>query len=346
MSLTAVSLFAGVGGFDLAMERNGIDVVAAVEIDEKARAVLARQFPNTRLFADVTKVSSNELRDAGFVPDRGIITGGFPCQDLSVAGRRAGLAGERSGLFWHIIRLVDELHPRWIVLENVPGLLSSEGGRDMGIVLGALGECGYGVSYRVLDAQHFGVPQRRRRVFIVAGRRAGAADSAGPVQVLLESEGSSGNPAACRTAGQEPAGTAGNGFAGRRIVNALTRDGLGGGGPDDNLAQAGHLIPQQPSIQVAIQAASEQSLESISSSSKDATREREREREREIPAASKQQQYAISGKHHNDRDGAKDGPRYRISGDNVMNTISASIYHHGTVVNQDLMSGHLVIVDE
>lgn len=112
------------------------------------------------------------------------------------------------------------------------------------------------------------------------------------------------------------------------------------GGPDDNLAQAGHLIPQQPSTLVAIQAASEQSLESISSSSKNATRERE------ISAASKQQQDAISGEHHNYRDGDKDGPRYRISGDNVMNTISASIYHHGTVVNQDLMSGHLVIVDE
>jgi DNA (cytosine-5)-methyltransferase 1 len=292
VSLTAVSLFAGVGGFDLAMERNGIDVVAAVEIDEKARAVLARRFPNTRLFADVTKVSSNELRDAGFVPDRGIITGGFPCQDLSVAGRRAGLAGERSGLFWHIIRLVDELHPRWIVLENVPGLLSSEGGRDMGIVIGALGDSGYGVSYRVLDAQHFGVPQRRRRVFIVAGRRAGAADSTGPVQILLEPEGSARNLAKGRTEGQEPAGTAGDGFAGRRIVNALTRDGLGGGGPDDNLAQAGHLIPQQPLTPVAIQAASEQSLESISSSSKNATRERERERSPLLASSSRMQSVA------------------------------------------------------
>lgn len=230
VTLTAVSLFAGVGGFDLAMQRNGINVVAAVEIDEKARAVLARRFPDTRLFPDVTKVSAHDLRDAGFVPDRGIITGGFPCQDLSVAGRRKGLAGERSGLFWHIIRLVDELHPRWIVLENVPGLLSSEGGRDMGIVIGALGDSGYGVAYRVLDAQHFGVPQRRRRVFIVAGRRSGAADSTGPVQILLEPEGSSGNLAKGRTEGQEPAGTAGDGFAGRRIVNALTRDGLGGGG--------------------------------------------------------------------------------------------------------------------
>lgn len=115
-----------------------------------------------------------------------------------------------------------------------------------------------------------------------------------------------------------------------------------GGGPDDNLAQAGHLIPQRPSTPVAIQVDSEPSRESISSSYKNATRERERE----ISAAGKQQQDAISGEHDNYRDGAKDGPRYRISGDNVMNTISASIYHHGTVVNQDLMSGHLVIVDE
>ena len=224
MTLTAVSLFAGVGGFDLAMQRNGINVVAAVEIDDKARAVLARRFPDTQLFPDVTKVSAHDLRNAGFVPDRGIITGGFPCQDLSVAGRRQGLAGERSGLFWHIIRLVDELHPRWIVLENVPGLLSSEGGRDMGIVLGALGDSGYGVAYRVLDAQHFGVPQRRRRVFIVAGRRAGAADSRGPVQVLLEPEGSAGNPAKGRTAGQEPAGTAGNSFAGRSWAGSASRE--------------------------------------------------------------------------------------------------------------------------
>ena len=234
MTLTAVSLFAGVGGFDLAMQRNGIVVVAAVEIDDKARAVLARRFPDTRLFPDVTKVTAHDLRDAGFVPDRGIITGGFPCQDLSVAGRRKGLAGERSGLFWHIIRLVDELHPRWIVLENVPGLLSSEGGRDMGIVLGALGDSGYGVAYRVLDAQHFGVPQRRRRVFIVAGRRAGAADSTGPVQVLLEPEGSAGNPA--------------KGEPSRSIITSALTGGLGSGGPDAAHACAGWLIPVNPDV--------------------------------------------------------------------------------------------------
>ena len=97
----------------------------------------------------------------------GIITGGFPCQDLSVAGKRAGLGGARSGLFWEICRLLDETRAQNFILENVPGLLSSNQGADMAVVLEALVERGYRIAYRVLDAQHFGVPQRRRRVFIV-----------------------------------------------------------------------------------------------------------------------------------------------------------------------------------
>jgi hypothetical protein len=123
--LTAVSLFAGIGGFDLALERAGADAKAAVEINGECRGVLARHFPQTALFGDVTEVTGEQLRAAGFVPGRGIITGGFPCQDLSVAGRRAGLGGARSGLFWEIMRLADELRPRWLLLENVPGLLSA-----------------------------------------------------------------------------------------------------------------------------------------------------------------------------------------------------------------------------
>jgi DNA (cytosine-5)-methyltransferase 1 len=156
-----------VGGFDLALERAGVEVKAMVEWDKNAQGVLRHRFPNVALFGDVQEVTGDDLRGAGFVPERGIITGGFPCQDLSVAGKRAGLAGERSGLFWEIIRLIDDLRPKWVILENVPGLLSSNGGRDMGTVIGTLAECGYGVAYRVLDAQYFGVPQRRRRVFIV-----------------------------------------------------------------------------------------------------------------------------------------------------------------------------------
>ena len=165
--ITAVSLFAGVGGFDLALERAGVKVVASVEWDKKAQDVLRRHFPESTIFGDISGVTGEQLIAAGFEPRNGIITGGFPCQDLSVAGRRAGLGGSRSGLFWEICRLLDETRAQNFILENVPGLLSSNEGADMAVVLEALVERGYRIAYRVLDAKHFGVPQRRRRVFIV-----------------------------------------------------------------------------------------------------------------------------------------------------------------------------------
>ena len=170
--MKAVSLFAGVGGFDLALERNGAQVVATCEIDKHAQKILTRHFPKAKLFSDVTQLTGQELFDAGFTSD-GIIVGGFPCQDVSVAGKRAGLSDSngnatRSGLFWEVVRLLEETKAQHFILENVPGLLSSNEGRDFGIVLNALVELGYGVSWRILDAQFFGVPQRRRRVFIGA----------------------------------------------------------------------------------------------------------------------------------------------------------------------------------
>jgi len=183
--MKAVSLFAGVGGFDLALTRNGAEVVASVEIDKNARKVLANRFPNTTHLEDVKNVTGQQLFDLGFNSD-GIIVGGFPCQDLSVAGKRRGLAGERSGLFFEVVRLLDETKAKWFILENVPGLLSSNGGRDLGIVIGALAELGYGVAYRILDAQYFGVPQRRRRIFIVGCL---GDDGRTPAQILAISEG-------------------------------------------------------------------------------------------------------------------------------------------------------------
>jgi DNA (cytosine-5)-methyltransferase 1 len=188
--LTAVSLFAGVGGFDLALERSGVKVVASVEIDTKASAILAKQFPNAKLFNDIKGVTGEQLINAGFDPENGIITGGFPCQDLSVAGKRAGLDGNRSGLFYEIVRLLDETKAKYFILENVVGLLSSNSGADMGAVIGALVKRRYGVAYRVLDAQHFGVPQRRRRVFIV-----GCAGDSGrtPAEILALTESSIGH---------------------------------------------------------------------------------------------------------------------------------------------------------
>jgi DNA (cytosine-5)-methyltransferase 1 len=186
---TAISLFAGVGGFDLALERNGVKVVASVEIDKKAQEVLKKHFPQSTIFGDITGVTGEQLIAAGFEPSNGIITGGFPCQDLSVAGKRAGLGGARSGLFWEICRLLDETRAQNFILENVPGLLSSNQGADMAVVLEALVERGYRIAYRVLDAQHFGVPQRRRRVFIV-----GCLGDTGrsPEEILAIAEGRAG----------------------------------------------------------------------------------------------------------------------------------------------------------
>ena len=206
--MNAVSLFAGVGGFDLALERNGIEVVAAVEIDANARGVLKHRFPKTTLFNDVCEVTGEQLIAAGFDPRDGIIVGGFPCQDLSVAGKRAGLAGKRSGLFWEICRLLDETRAQTFILENVPGLLSSNNGRDMATVVQALVERRYRIGWRVLDAQFFGVPQRRRRVFIV-----GSLGNTGrsPEEILAIGEGRAGYIEASEQKGKDIAGTTSDG---------------------------------------------------------------------------------------------------------------------------------------
>jgi DNA (cytosine-5)-methyltransferase 1 len=196
--LRAVSLFAGIGGFDLALSRAGVEVVAMVEIDKACQSVLKRHFPNAQGFTDVTKVKGRHL---GTGID--LIVGGFPCQDVSVAGKRAGLAGKRTGLFFEAVRIIEEVKPQYVILENVPGLLSSNGGRDMGTVLGTLAQLGYGLAYRVLDAQYFGVPQRRRRVFIVGS----LGDWNGPREILFEPESLRGDSAARGEKRADPTGS-------------------------------------------------------------------------------------------------------------------------------------------
>lgn len=248
MTLTAVSLFAGVGGFDLAMERAGVEVVATVEIDKAARSVLVQHWPDRLHFEDVRKVTGDELRAGGFVPERGLLVGGFPCQDLSVAGRRAGLSGGRSGLFFEIARLADELRPRWLVLENVPGLLSSNNGRDFGTVLGALADLGYGWAYRILDAQFFGLAQRRKRVFIVGCL---GDDGTAPGEVLALREGVRGNPAPRRASREEVAGTLGGGAGScgwapdtdrMMFVAHALRSSTGGRGVQDDMTLVAHTL--------------------------------------------------------------------------------------------------------
>ena len=196
--MKAVSLFAGVGGFDLALTQGGAEVVASVEIDKNARKVLTKRFPNTAILEDVKEVTGEQLFKLGFDSD-GIIVGGFPCQDLSVAGKRRGLAGERSGLFFEVVRILEETKAKWFILENVPGLLSSNNGRDLGIVIGSLAELGYGVAYRILDAQYFGVPQRRRRIFIVGCL---GDDGRTPAEILAIGEGRAGYLAKSQSKGK------------------------------------------------------------------------------------------------------------------------------------------------
>jgi DNA (cytosine-5)-methyltransferase 1 len=190
------------------MERQGVKVVASVEIDKKCQEILAKQFPNTTIFNDITEVKGSDLIGAGFEPSRGIITGGFPCQDVSVAGKRAGLAGNRSGLFWEAARVVEEAQAEYFVIENVPGLLSSNDGKDFGVVIGTMADLGYSVSWRLLDAQYFGVPQRRKRIFI-AGRRA-ANGSAG--EILFKSKGLRGNSTQISGQGEETTGRTARSF--------------------------------------------------------------------------------------------------------------------------------------
>jgi len=233
--LTGVSLFAGVGGFDLAMQRQGVKVVASVEIDKKCNEVLAQHFPDATQFTDVSTVKGEDLINAGFTPSTGIIAGGFPCQDLSVAGKRAGLAGARSGLFWEAARIVEEAQSEYFILENVPGLLSSNKGADFGVVIGTMADLGYSVGWRVLDAQHFGVPQRRRRVFIV-GRRS---TSGGIAEILFKSEGLRGNTSQSKQEGQDstretPSSFGQTGFA-KYTPGVTTLTATGYKRPEDNV---------------------------------------------------------------------------------------------------------------
>lgn len=174
----------------------GWKALCFAEIEAAPRAVLAHHYPDTPLRGDFTEIRGDEYGPVD------LLVGGTPCQSFSIAGLRGGLDDGRGNLSLEFARLADRARPRWVVWENVPGVLSSGGGRDFGSILGALAELGYGIAYRVLDAQHFGVPQRRRRVFVVGylgdWRRAAA--------VLFERHSLSGDTAPRREKGQDVAG--------------------------------------------------------------------------------------------------------------------------------------------
>jgi DNA (cytosine-5)-methyltransferase 1 len=216
------SLFSGIGGFDLGFERAGMTPAWQCEIDKAASGVLNRHWTNVPNIGDVRDVRRNTVGSVD------VLCGGFPCQDVSIAGKRAGLAGERSGLWFEFARVIDELGPRTVVIENVPGLLSSNDGRDFAVILSGLVQFGYGVCWRVLDAQYFGVPQRRRRVFIVGSLGDGRA-----AEILFERESMSGNIAPSREAGE--------GFTG--IAGTLSANGGGLDRPAGNANELDFCVP-------------------------------------------------------------------------------------------------------
>ena len=187
------SVCSGIEAATMAWHHLGWEPAFFSEIDKFPRAVLSHHYPNVPLHDDFTTIEENQYGSIN------LLVGGTPCQSFSIAGLRKGLDDDRGNLALEFVRLAQRERPQWIVWENVPGVLSSNGGRDFGSFLGALAEIGYGFAYRVLDAQYFGVAQRRRRVFVVGylgdWRRAAA--------VLFERESLSGNPAPSRETGEK-----------------------------------------------------------------------------------------------------------------------------------------------
>ena len=194
-----LSVCSGIEAASVAWESLGWTPVAFAEIERFPSQVLAHHFPGVPNLGDMTKYKDWDIdRDAV-----DLIVGGTPCQSFSVAGLRKGLEDPRGNLALVFIGMVDHFKPEWVIWENVPGVLSSSGGRDFGSFLGALGQLGYGFAYRVLDAQYFGVPQRRRRVFVVAHS---SGDPRRAAEILFEPESLSGNHNQSKQARQSIAG--------------------------------------------------------------------------------------------------------------------------------------------
>lgn len=192
-----ISLFSGIEAATVAWEPLGWKPVCFAELDPFPCAVLEHRYPDVPNVGDVTKVNWKKFKGKCDV-----VVGGSPCQSFSVAGKREGLSGE-SGLMFEYVRAVREVRPRWFLWENVPGALSSEGGEAFRQLLSEMDKLGYGLAWRVLDAQFFGVAQRRRRVFLVG--RLGACP---PVEVLFEPEGMRGDHPSSREKRQELAAAA------------------------------------------------------------------------------------------------------------------------------------------
>ena len=179
-----LSLFSGIEAASVAWKDLGWQCVGVSEIEPFPCAVLKKHYPNVPNLGDITKITKEMLNELGPID---IVVGGSPCQSYSVAGNKKGLDDPRGQLMFDYIRVVRDTKPKWFIWENVPGVLSSNNGKDFGSLLWEMEKLGYDLAWRVLDSKDFGVPQKRRRVFLVGHLGKGAS----PRQVLFESEGSS-----------------------------------------------------------------------------------------------------------------------------------------------------------
>lgn len=161
--MKAFSLFSGVGGFEIGA-KDYFETIGFSEIDKYANQVLKYRFPNVINYGDVKNI------DWSSIPDFDIVWGGSPCQDFSIAGKRAGIEGARSGLVWEFIRCLEEKKPQYFIWENVKGVMSSRSGWDFANIISAFSEAGYSLWWQVLNAKDFGVPQNRERIFVVGYR--------------------------------------------------------------------------------------------------------------------------------------------------------------------------------
>jgi DNA (cytosine-5)-methyltransferase 1 len=193
--VSVASFFSGIGGLDLGFETAGFNLNFQCEINPFCLNILEKHWPNLPKWCDIRSLNS------AAIPLSDVWVGGFPCQDLSLArmGKRAGLRGVQSGLFYEFARLVGEGCPRFVVIENVAGLLNSHRGADFAVVISTLAKLGYAVGWRTFNSRYFGVPQSRQRVYIIASYR----DWRGPSAVLFEPQCSEGHPSSNKVSGQK-----------------------------------------------------------------------------------------------------------------------------------------------
>ena len=215
------SVCSGIEAATVAWHPLGWEPAFFSEIEPAPRSVLAHHYPDVPCHGDFTTIGADQYGSID------LLVGGTPCQSFSVAGLRGGLDDDRGNLALEFLRLAQRTRAKWLVWENVPGVLSSNGGRDFGSILGGLVELGYGFAYRVLDAQYFGVAQRRRRVFVIGC----LGDTASAAAVLFERHSLQGHSAPSRQKGKDVAGT----------IARSSFSGGAGGKPDG--AAGNHFIP-------------------------------------------------------------------------------------------------------